>query len=203
MTTLIEVAKNVEAQVIEVPTGDQDFYPPSYGGVSAIHLTPRGVERREIPVDLERLSERLVLVYSGQARNSGINNWEVQKRHIDGDRRVRAAFDGIVQAANRMKAALESGDLDAVDGALDEEWRHRRGLAEGISTPEIDRIIDRAKTLGAGSAKICGAGGGGCVVLTVPPGRRSAVQAGLEAEGVRVLDYAIAPTGLEVTIAGS
>src|SRR5262245_3408080 len=42
--TLIEIAKNVEAQVIDVPTGDQDFYPPSYGGVSAVHLTPRGVE---------------------------------------------------------------------------------------------------------------------------------------------------------------
>ena len=198
--TLIEIAKNVEAQVIDVPTGDQDFYPPTYGGLSAIHLTPKGVVREEVAVDLGRLSERLVLVFSGQQRNSGINNWEVQKRHIDGDRRVYDAFEGIVRAANRMADALGRGDFDAIDEALDEEWSNRRQLADGITTPEIESIIARAKSLGAGSAKICGAGGGGCVVLSVPQGRRQSIEAGLKADGVRVIDYTIARRGLELGV---
>jgi D-glycero-alpha-D-manno-heptose-7-phosphate kinase len=200
--TLIEIAKNVEAQVIDVPTGDQDFYPPTYGGVSAVHLTPRGVWREEIDVDPERLAERLVLVFSGQQRNSGINNWEVEKRHIDGDRRVFDAFEGIVRAANRMAAALRAGDLDGIDGALDEEWSNRRQLADGIATPEIDRIITRARALGAGSAKICGAGGGGCLVLSVPEGQRGAIEAALRGDGVAVIDYAIARRGLELSVSG-
>jgi D-glycero-alpha-D-manno-heptose-7-phosphate kinase len=83
--TLIQIAKNVEAQVIDVLTGDQDFYPATYGRLEAIHLTAKGVGREAIPADLERLSGRLVLVFSGQQRNSGINNWEVMKHHIDGD----------------------------------------------------------------------------------------------------------------------
>jgi D-glycero-alpha-D-manno-heptose-7-phosphate kinase len=194
--TLIEIAKNVEAQVIDVPTGDQDFYPPTYGGVSAVHLTPRGVERVEIRVDLDRLAARLVLVFSGQQRNSGINNWEVQKRHIDGDQKVFAAFDGIVRASNRMVDALRAGDFEAIDGALEEEWSNRRQLADGISTPEIERIIARAKSLGAGAAKICGAGGGGCMVLTVPEGKRPAIESALRADGVQVMNYAIAPRGV-------
>ena len=198
--TLIEIAKNVEAQVIDVPTGDQDFYPPTYGGVSAIHLNPKGVEREEIPADLDGLAERLVLVFSGQQRNSGINNWDVQKRHIDGDRRVIEAFDGIVRASNRMAGALRRGDFDAIDAALDEEWSNRRQLSDGIATPEIDSFIARAKSLGAGSAKICGAGGGGCVVLSVPAGRRRDVERALAADGVRVIDYSIARRGLQLTV---
>jgi D-glycero-alpha-D-manno-heptose-7-phosphate kinase len=201
--TLIEIAKNVEAQVIDVPTGDQDFYPPTYGGLSAIHLTPKGVFREGIATDLEQLSERLVLVFSGQQRNSGINNWEVQKRHIDGDRRVFDAFEGIVRAANRMADALRSGQLDRIDEALDEEWSNRRTLADGITTPEIERIIARARALGAGSAKICGAGGGGCLVLSVPEGKRRYIEKKLQADGVRTMDYRIARAGVELrTIEG-
>ena len=41
-----EIAQNVEAQIIRVPTGVQDYYPALYGGVSAIELGPVGVRRR-------------------------------------------------------------------------------------------------------------------------------------------------------------
>src|SRR5580700_6870965 len=40
-----EIAQNVEAQVIRVPTGSQDYYPAMYGGVSAIELGPAGIRR--------------------------------------------------------------------------------------------------------------------------------------------------------------
>lgn len=201
--TLIEIAKNVEAQVIDVPTGDQDFYPAMYGGLATIHLTPRGVLREEIAIDLDRLSQRLILIFSGQQRNSGINNWDVMKRHIDGDKRIYQAFEGIVGAANRLASALRAGRFDAIDQALEQEWSERRLLSDGISTPEIEDIISKAKTLGAGSAKICGAGGGGCLVLTVPEGRRQEIQQKLLEYGVRVIDYKIARRGLEIEIVES
>src|SRR5436190_390728 len=76
-----EIAQNVEAQIIDVPTGCQDYYPAMYGGVSAIDLTPAGLLRRSLPVDLDDLNERIVLAYTGEPRNSGINNWEVTKAH--------------------------------------------------------------------------------------------------------------------------
>jgi D-glycero-alpha-D-manno-heptose-7-phosphate kinase len=196
--TLIQIAKNVEAQVIDVPTGDQDFYPAMHGGLAIIHLTPRGVLREEIPIDLDSLSRRLILVFSGQQRNSGINNWDVMKRHIDGDRKIYQAFEGIVKAANTLASALREGNFDAIDGALNQEWQERRMLSDGISTPEIEDIMDKAKALGGGSAKICGAGGGGCLVLTVPDGQREEIQKKLQASGVRVIDYKIARRGLDL-----
>src|ERR1035438_744536 len=74
------IAQNIEAQIIRVPTGCQDYYPALYGGVSAIELTEAGVVRKPVAVDLEDLNERVVLAYTGEPRNSGINNWEVDRK---------------------------------------------------------------------------------------------------------------------------
>ncbi len=78
-----------------------------YGGVSAIELGPAGIVRKQIPVDLEDFNERIVLAYTGEPRNSGINNWEVTKAHIDGDRKVHRNFDRIAAIAHAMRGALE------------------------------------------------------------------------------------------------
>lgn len=197
---LIRVARNVEAQVIDVPTGEQDYYPAAYGGLQAIHFSPGGVQREEINADLDRLSQRLILVYSGQQRDSGINNWEVMKRHIDGDPAVYRAFEGIISAANRTLVALRSGSFDEIDDALAEEWANRRLLSAGIATYEIDEIVALATSFGARSAKVCGAGGGGCVVLSVPEGRRQEIQDKLRERRVQVIDYRIARQGVSLKV---
>src|SRR6476620_3109283 len=76
------VAQNVEAQLIRVPTGCQDYYPALYGGVSAIHLEPDGIHHAAVRVAPEEIDSRFVLVYTEAPRKSGINNWEVFKAHI-------------------------------------------------------------------------------------------------------------------------
>jgi D-glycero-alpha-D-manno-heptose-7-phosphate kinase len=103
---LREIAQNVEAQIIRVPTGAQDYYPAMYGGVSALALGPAGIRRSMLPVEPEALNARFVLAYTGEPRNSGINNWEVMKAHIDGDRAVHRNFDHIATIANGMRSAL-------------------------------------------------------------------------------------------------
>src|SRR5208282_2765724 len=104
------LAQNIEAQIIRVPTGCQDYYPAMYGGVSAIELGEAGIVRKAVAIDLEALNERVVLAYTGVPRNSGINNWEVMKAHIDGDRAVHRNFDRIAAIASAMRRALERGD---------------------------------------------------------------------------------------------
>ena len=93
------IAQNVEAQIIHVPTGCQDYYPALYGGVSAIHLDPDGIHREAVAVGLEEIESRFVLAYTGAPRKSGINNWEVFKAHINGDKRVFRNFERIVAIA--------------------------------------------------------------------------------------------------------
>ncbi len=102
------IAQNVEAQIIEVPTGCQDYYPALYGGVSAIHLDADGIHREAVTVPLEEIESRFVLAYTGAPRKSGINNWEVFKAHINGDKRVFRNFERIVEIARAMHQALSA-----------------------------------------------------------------------------------------------
>src|SRR5580658_464644 len=105
-----EIVQNVEAQVIRVPTGAQDYYPAMYGGVSAIELGPAGIVRKSLPVDADDLDQRFLLAYTGAPRNSGINNWEVMKGHIDGNRPIHRNFDRIATIATAMRKAVEQND---------------------------------------------------------------------------------------------
>jgi D-glycero-alpha-D-manno-heptose-7-phosphate kinase len=193
-----EIVQNVEAQVIRVPTGSQDYYPAMYGGVSAIELGPAGIVRKALPVDPEELNQRFVLAYTGTPRNSGINNWEVMKGHIDSDRAIHRNFDRIASIANAMRQALERNDWDETGRLMREEWTSRKKNAPGITTPLIDRLVTATRRAGSIGAKACGAGGGGCVVFLVEPGAKEKVARAIEAEGAQVLPAKLAPRGVSV-----
>jgi D-glycero-alpha-D-manno-heptose-7-phosphate kinase len=197
---LREISQNIEARIIRVPTGSQDYYPAMYGGVSAIELGVAGIVRQKIPVDVRDFNERIVLAYTGVPRNSGINNWEVMKAHIDGDRRVHRNFDEIAAIAQAMRGALERSDWSEVGRLLREEWSHRRKNAPGISTPLIDRLVAVTRKAGATGAKACGAGGGGCVFFLAERGSRQRVSEAIEREGATLLPARVAPRGVKVTV---
>ena len=193
------IAQNVEAQIIAVPTGCQDYYPALYGGVSAIHLDADGIHREAVPVALEEIESRFVLAYTGAPRQSGINNWEVFKAHISGDKHVFRNFERIAAIARAMHQALVRADWDAVARLLREEWKLRRTNAPGITTPLIDKLIAVAAKSGGRAAKACGAGGGGCVIFLVEKGAASRVATAIGDNGGRVLPLQVARDGLRVS----
>ena len=193
---LLQVAMNVEAQAINVPTGLQDYRPALYGGIAALQLQIEGIRRVPLEIDAADLEARLVLCYTGEPRNSGTNNWEITKKHIDGDRHVFDCFERIRDTAVAMRAALAAGDWDGVGRAVADEWENRKRLAPGVSTPVIDALVARAKQAGAIGAKVCGAGGGGCLFCFGPPDRREAIRAALTQAGARLLDFTIERHGL-------
>ncbi len=194
------LAQNIEAQIINVPTGCQDYYPALYGGVSAIQLDTDGIHRWPLAVPPEEMDSRFVLVYTGAPRQSGINNWEVFKRHIDGDKKVIRNFESISQIAQKMRVALAKGQWDETARLLREEWKLRKSNFEGISTPLIEQLMSGAKKHGAVAAKVCGAGGGGCVIIMVREGAKNRVAQSLRENGGQVLPFMVAREGLKVTV---
>ncbi len=193
---LLRVAKNVECQTIRVPAGVQDYRPALYGGIAAVELGADGVTRIGLDVDPQELERRIVVAYTGAPRNSGTNNWEITKRHLDGDRQVFDCFERIRDTAAAMRLALERGDFDEVGRQVAREWENRKRLAPGVTTPAIDELIDRATGAGATAAKVCGAGGGGCLFTYGPPAKRPAIAEALAAGGARILDFRIETRGL-------
>ena len=84
---------------------------------------------------------------------------------------------------------------------MKEEWQLRRTNAPGISTPVIEKIMVIARKNGAVAAKVCGAGGGGCVVFLVEPGSRERVAEAIRGSGTgaRILECQVARRGLKLT----
>jgi len=95
-----------------------------------------------------------------------------------------------------VREALGRGDWDAVSRAIADEWENRKRLAPGVTTAAIEDLIARAKAAGATAAKVCGAGGGGCMFCYGPPDQRDAIAAALTQGGARLLDFQIERHGL-------
>jgi D-glycero-alpha-D-manno-heptose-7-phosphate kinase len=196
----IHISRDAEAIVIGVPTGTQDHYPAAFGGASAIVLAP-GSERREaLSCDVTALERRLVLCYTGKPRKSAINNWEVFSRHLSGDKRVARNLERIAAVARQVRAALERGDWPELGRQIREEWEFRRRNLPTISTPTIDRILTAARREGALAGKVCGAGGGGCLVLLIEPDSRSRVEAAVAKAGGQLLPMRIDRQGVQVAV---
>jgi D-glycero-alpha-D-manno-heptose-7-phosphate kinase len=198
---IINIGANLEAQCIRVPTGKQDYYGAMYSGVKAIWF---GVDRdvvEPLVVDertLRMIEERLILTFTGLSHFSGATNWDMFRGYIDNVAGVRLALRTIKQTAVEMRAALLSGEVDEFAQLLDQEWENRKALSEGVTTSEIDHMVHSARQAGALASKICGAGGGGCMLTVAPDGDRKRVERALQDAGARLLPFRIDREGLQV-----
>ncbi|HEU4521755.1 MAG TPA: hypothetical protein VFT12_07120, partial [Thermoanaerobaculia bacterium] len=195
---LINLVRDLETRLLGVPAGLQDYYPPVYGGLGSIHLLPGAPVRHPIGVPIAELSKHMLLHYTGVAHFSGTNNWDMYKRQIDGKKKVQRGFSKIATTAVAMEKALEAGDFEAAGRALAQEWQNRKALIDGISTPEIDSAIEAAVSAGAWGGKVCGAGGGGCIVFLFPPDRREAIERALGTVPGRLLDAVPVQHGMTI-----
>ena len=202
---LIEVSRDVETTVIHVPAGLQDYYGAMFGGLQSLNWGA-GVHAREWLSDqiFAELESRVLLFYSGQSRNSGINNWQLFKSFIDKDPEVREKFTAITEATHQLKAALLAQNWVAAGDAIRMEWSARKTLASGISTAEMNEAFSRAQKLAPGSAaKVCGAGGGGCFFIYLPEPTaelRSKITGEFASLGIRALPFKASPRGLDVQV---
>ena len=198
---IIDIGANLEAQTIRIPTGKQDYYSATYGGVSTIWFDVDGGRREPLISDegfIKELEERLVITFAGKPRFSGLSNWNMTKAYIDGEPRTVRNFEQIKKTAMEMRECFRGGDLEGFGRLLGVEWENRKGLAEGVTNERIDAMMEAAAGAGAVSSKICGAGGGGCMVSFCGAGAKAAVSKALTAAGADVLDCGISREGVKV-----
>lgn len=196
---IIDIGANVEAQVIGIPTGKQDYFPPIFGGVCAIWFDVDGWTLESLSQDsalIDGLNERLIVSYTGIPHFSSITNWAMLKRYIENEGDSVARMAEIKAIAQAMRDCLARQDFDTLPKLLDAEWKLRRGLAEGVTTPKIDAIMAAAAQAGASASKICGAGGGGCMITLAEPDRVPAVRAAIAANDAVVMPARVVGQGL-------
>jgi D-glycero-alpha-D-manno-heptose-7-phosphate kinase len=177
---------NLETREIRGPTGQQDYLAALWGGLSAFHHRVDGVVREALPRP-EALAARLVLAYTGQPRGSGVSNWDMFRRYVEGEATTVRRMHEIARIAATLSEALREGDLDRAGRLLGEEGRLRYSLAPTVATAPL-RAADRAaRAAGALGAKVCGAGGGGCIVAFARDGQRERVARAIAGAGASLL----------------
>ncbi|MGD9223716.1 MAG: GHMP kinase, partial [Desulfobacteraceae bacterium] len=167
---LAQEACRIEIDILGKPIGRQDQYAAAYGGVN--HLTFQAddtTQRRPIEMDhtaCRRFSSSLLLYYTGISRSAN-DILERQKSNMDAENK-RNAMKSMVNLVLPFSRAMERCDIDGCGRLLDRNWQLKQQMASGINNPKIERMHHQALEAGALAGKVCGAGGGGFLLLIAP-----------------------------------
>jgi D-glycero-alpha-D-manno-heptose-7-phosphate kinase len=166
----ISKVNSIEARILDSgPAGYQDYYPALFGGILGLVPEPGKVIVDQLYSDELKnyLESHLTLVYSGETRLSGINNWEVYKAFFNKDKEVRSGLSNIAKLSNEAYQNIKKKSFEGLNTLIGHEGEERRKLFPGILTPNMnllrEDLVRENKNFGL---KVCGAGGGGCFLIT-------------------------------------
>jgi D-glycero-alpha-D-manno-heptose-7-phosphate kinase len=175
---LAEEATHIEVEVLKQPIGKQDQYAAAFGGLNLFCFLPDGgvtVEPQRLSKEkLDTLFERIVMFWTGMVHDSKTVLTEQNKNTPDKFESLRAMRGHAEELARLITNG--SPELDDIGRILDASWRLKRDLASGITMPRIDDWYDSAMRAGAKGGKLCGAGGGGFLLLLAEPERQNEVR---------------------------
>ena len=176
---LAEQACEIELTRLGRAMGKQDAYIAAYGGLREFCFGHDGTTTtRRIGLSSDqkrRLEQHLLVYYTGVTRKA---NAILEKQREEIGAR-RAELDTIRKLAETLANDLEAGELDSLGRILREGWEAKRVLTDGVSSERIETMITTALEAGADGAKVCGAGGGGFVLVVCRPENQPAVREAL------------------------
>ncbi len=184
---LVHIAHNIEAEILNTPTGTQDYYPAASGGMNVIKYDYEGHTQEVLPVEHTPLADKFMLVYTGKTHHSGMNNFEVMKDSVAKDERTLQALKDLKVIALETEKLVREGRWEGLGSLFRREFEARVRLAPEFSSPEIEKLAEVSLQSGAEAVKICGAGGGGCVLVWCPPENKERVASACQKAGFQVL----------------
>lgn len=188
---------HIEQNLIKETVGSQDQVCVAYGGLNQIDFFTNGeIEIRPLTLSMartEELNSHLMLFYTGIKRTAS----DVAASYVhDIDSRhkvllrIRELVNEGVDILRSQSCICKFGEL------LHESWMLKKSLSSQVSNPDLDDLYDRARHAGAIGGKITGAGGGGFLLLFVPPSAQGRVR---EALGAQIhVPFRFEPAGSQI-----
>jgi D-glycero-alpha-D-manno-heptose-7-phosphate kinase len=171
---------HIEQDVLKENVGSQDQVCAAYGGVNLISFYPNGdISVRPVTLTPQRqreLESHLMLFYTGIMRTaSDIAASFISQlaQRTETLRRMRE----LVDASSEILSG--AGDINEFGRLLHEAWLAKRSLSEKVSNSQVDFLYQEALDAGAVGGKLLGAGGGGFMLLFVPPEKQTALRSRL------------------------
>jgi D-glycero-alpha-D-manno-heptose-7-phosphate kinase len=171
---------HIEQDVLKETVGSQDQAATAYGGLNHITFLPNGeISVQPVTLPGERILElnaHLMLFYTGIRRTAT----DIAKHYAyetDANEADLRLISGLV--GESLSVLQDGGDIGRFGALLHEAWEAKRRLGPAVSNPMVDGLYVRARAAGAVGGKLTGAGGGGFLLLFVPPSRQRAVREAL------------------------
>jgi D-glycero-alpha-D-manno-heptose-7-phosphate kinase len=172
---------HIEQEVLRETVGSQDQVLAAHGGLRHVKFLPSG-EIVAAPLVLPpgrvaELQAHLMLFYTGIVRTAS----DVARTYVEDIESRRRQLRLMKELVEESIDVVTSGqDILAFGRLLHEAWEAKRSLSREVSSPEVDGLYERARAAGALGGKLTGAGGGGFLLLFVPPEHQAATCAALD-----------------------
>ena len=190
---LARLAYEIERKDLLLAGGRQDQYAAAFGGFNFMEFLPTDMvivnPLRVKDWIVKELEGSMLLYFTGRSRDGAAIISEQQKAAKDGNPVAIEAMHRIKQSAVDMKLALLQGDMARFAAIIGSAWEDKKKMAGAITNPMIQEAFDTAIGAGAISGKVSGAGGGGFIMLMVPPEKRVAVTDALAALPGKVMPF--------------
>jgi len=197
---LAEEACEIEIERLGEPVGKQDQYIAAYGGLQHFRFNADEtvlIDPVVCPAKTKRdIESHLMLFYTGRGRNAS----SILSKQKDNSKENRGTLDIMRDQAVRLHEDLVSLQVDKIGDTLREGWELKKSLVNGISDKEIDGLMHKAISAGAKGGKITGAGGGGFLILFVPPEKQWAVRNAFI--DLKEVEFKIDPQGSRIIYVG-
>jgi D-glycero-alpha-D-manno-heptose-7-phosphate kinase len=201
---LARLSYAIEREDLGIAGGWQDQYAAAFGGFNLLEFSAGRVTLMPIAISRERLAElraNLLLCYTGTGRTDlGLIDTQI-RMYREGREETIVGMKHLHEMAYEMRDAVETGDLDALGGMLQQAYENKKlmnpHIADGTA---IEQLFRTARDHGALGGKICGAGGGGYLLLYCKPERQPAVREALERAGGQFASFDFHPTGVQARI---
>jgi len=163
--------------LLKEPVGSQDQTAVAFGGLNRIDFGADGsLGVRPLDISINRrleLQERLLMFFTGFTRDTS----SIERAKVENFANRKSQMNRLYEMVDEGESILmnEGRSIDDFGGLLHQAWQEKRALSAGVSNGPVDRMYDIGLSAGALGGKLLGAGGGGFMLLFVPPERRESV----------------------------
>jgi D-glycero-alpha-D-manno-heptose-7-phosphate kinase len=174
---LAEQSIHLEQDILKETVGSQDQVCATYGGVNRISFFQNGDFAVQpmtlLPERLEELNSYLMLFYTGIKRTAS----DVASTYVTSMADRASLLHKMRDCVDKSCEILSSGKSLAPFGELlHEAWLAKRALSDKVSNARVDGLFEDARKAGAIGGKLLGAGGGGFILLFVPPEKQNKIR---------------------------
>lgn len=167
----------IERERLKETVGSQDQVLAAYGGFNNIFFLENGqVDVRPMTLPRERIEDldsHLMLFYTGIKRTAS----NIAQSYVNDIKSKEQQFHRFGEMVKEGIAILNNGEnLSRFGHLIHDAWTLKRSLGNKVSNSRIEEIYEQAMAAGALGGKVTGAGGGGFLLLFVPPSRQDKVR---------------------------